>query len=155
MSTITPAASATPQVSRKSGKNMNKKELGVEVNRLRGKEGLYKSNLNKLRDEIKSLKSRINELKKEREQYKSSRGLHKRVIDLEKQTAEQEQYSRGECMELFAHPENTNGEEREDLVVKTFQVASVNPNKAGLFRDSFFWEGVNLTPHPFIFQELI
>ena len=40
MSTITPAASVTPQVSRKSAKTMNKKELGVEVNRLRGKEEL-------------------------------------------------------------------------------------------------------------------
>ena len=91
MSTITPAASVTPQVSRKLAKNMNKKELEAEVNRLRGKEELYKSSLNELRDEIKSLKSTIDELKKEREQYKPSKGLHKRVIDLEKQTAEQEQ----------------------------------------------------------------
>ena len=56
ISTITPAALVTPQVSRKLAKNMNKKELEVEVNRLRGK----------LRDEIKSLKSKIDELKKER-----------------------------------------------------------------------------------------
>ena len=75
MSTIT-AASVTPQVSRKSAKNMNKKELEVEVNRLQGKEDLYKSSLNELRDEINSLKSTINELKKEREWYKPSRGLH-------------------------------------------------------------------------------
>ena len=75
-STITPAASVTPQVSRTSAKNMNKKELEVEVNRLRGKKGLYESSLNELRDEIKSLKSTIDELKKEREQYKPSRGLH-------------------------------------------------------------------------------
>ena len=94
-----------------------------------------------MRDEIKSLKSTINELKKEREQYKSSRGLHKRVIDLEKQTSEQEQYSRRECMELFGLPENTNSEERQDLVVETFQVARVNPNKAGLFQDSFSGKG--------------
>ena len=140
MSTITPAASATPQVSRKSGKNMNKKELGVEVNRLRGKEELYKSNLNKLRDEIKSLKSRINELKKEREQYKSSRGLHKTVIDLEKQTAEQEQYSRGECMELFALPENTNVEERTSQS-KPFKLPVLTLIRLGFFRTVFSGKG--------------
>ena len=67
MSTITPAASVTPQVPTKSAKNMNQKELEKEVNRLRGKEEQHKSNLNELRDEIKSLKSTIDELKKERE----------------------------------------------------------------------------------------
>lgn len=63
---------------------MNKKNLEVEVNRLRGKEELYKSSLKELRDEIKSSKSTINELKKEREEYKPSRGLYKRITDLEK-----------------------------------------------------------------------
>ena len=128
-STITPAASVTPQVSRTSAKNMNKKELEVEVNRLRGKKGLYESSLNELRDEIKSLKSTIDELKKEREQYKPSRGHHKRVIDLEKRTAEQEQYCRRECAELVGLPENTNGEDLEDLVVEAFEVASVKVQK--------------------------
>ena len=47
MSSITPAAKVTPKVSRKSAKNMKKKELEVEGNRLRGKEGLYESSLNK------------------------------------------------------------------------------------------------------------
>lgn len=56
----------------------------MEVNRLRGKEELYKSSLKELRDEIKSSKSTINELKKEREEYKPSRGLYKRITDLEK-----------------------------------------------------------------------
>lgn len=56
----------------------------MEVNRLRGKEELYKSSLKELRDEIKSSKSTINELEKEREEYKPSRGLYKRITDLEK-----------------------------------------------------------------------
>ena len=129
ISTITPTASVTPQVSRKSAKNMNKKELEVEVNRLRGKEGLYESSLNELRDELKSLKSTMHELKKEREQYKSSRGLHKRVIDLEKLTAEHEQYSRRECVELVGLPENTNSKDLEDLVVEAFEVAGVKVKK--------------------------
>ena len=58
--------------------------MEVEVNRLRGKEELYKSSLKELRDEIKSSKSTINELEKEREEYKPSRGLYKRITDLEK-----------------------------------------------------------------------
>ena len=49
MSTITPATLVAPQLSRKSAKNMNIKELEVEVNRLRGKEELYESTLNELR----------------------------------------------------------------------------------------------------------
>ena len=63
---------------------MNKKNLEVEVNRLRGKEELYESSLKELRNEIKSLKSTISELKKEREEYKPSRVLYKRITDLEK-----------------------------------------------------------------------
>ena len=64
--------------------------MKVEVSRIRGKENLYESSLNELRDEMESLKSTIDELKKEREPYKPSRVLHKRVINLEKRTAEQE-----------------------------------------------------------------
>ena len=54
MSTITPATSDTPQVSRKLAKNMNKKKLEVEVNRFRGKEEPYESSLIELSNEIKS-----------------------------------------------------------------------------------------------------
>ena len=63
---------------------MNKKDLEVEVHRLKGKEELHESSLKELRDEIKSSKSTINELEKEREEYKPSRGLYKRITDLEK-----------------------------------------------------------------------
>ena len=82
-----------------------------------------------MRDEIKSLKSTIDELKKEREQDRPFRGLHKRMIDLEKRTAEQEQYSRRECMDLVGLPENTNGEDLEDLLVEAFEVAVVKVKK--------------------------
>ena len=82
-----------------------------------------------MRDEKKSLKSTTDELKKEREQYKPSRGLHKRVIDLEKRTAEQEQCSRRKCVELVRLPENTNGEDLEDLVFEAFEIAGVKVKK--------------------------
>ena len=99
MSTLTPAASVRSQISsRKSEKNMNKKKLEGEVNQIRGKEELYKSSLNELKDEKKSLKETIEELKKERVQYNPARGVHKIISDLEKRTAEQEQYSRRKSM---------------------------------------------------------
>ena len=67
VSTLIPAASVTPQVlSKKSEKNMDKRELEGEVNQIKGKEELYKSSLNKLKDEMKGLKETIEELKKER-----------------------------------------------------------------------------------------
>ena len=53
----------------------------------------------------------------------------KRVTDLEKQTAEQEQYSRREFMELVSLPENTNNEDLEDLMVEAIEVASVKVKK--------------------------
>ena len=89
MPTLTPAASVRPQISsRKLEKNMNKEELEGEVKQIRGKEELYKSNLNELKDETKSLKETIEELKKERVWYNPSRGVHKIILDLEKRTAE-------------------------------------------------------------------
>ena len=45
---------------------------------------LYELSLNEFKDEIKSLKTTIKEQEKEREQYNLSRGLHKRILDLEK-----------------------------------------------------------------------
>ena len=45
---------------------------------------LYESSLNELKDEIKGLKMTIKKQEKEREQYNLSRGLHKRILDLEK-----------------------------------------------------------------------
>ena len=89
MPTLTPAASVRPQISsRKLEKNMNKEELEGEVKQIRGKEELYESSLNELKDETKSLKETIEELKKERVRYNPSRGVHKIILDLEKRTAE-------------------------------------------------------------------
>ena len=99
MPTLTPAASVRSQISsRKLEKNMNKEELEGEVNQIRGKKELYESSLNELKDETKSLKETIEELKKERVQYNPSRGVYKIILDLEKRTAEQEQYSGRESM---------------------------------------------------------
>ena len=66
---------------------------------------------------------------KKKEQCKPSRGLDKRVIGLEKRTAEQEQYSRRECMELVGLPENVSSEDLEELVVEVIKVANVKVKK--------------------------
>ena len=52
--------------------------------------------------------------------------LEERLIKLEGRMSEQEHYSRRECIELVGLPSNINGEELENAVVKTFQVAGIN-----------------------------
>ena len=76
--------------------------------------------------EIKSFKSTINELKKERKQYKPPRGLRKRIIDLEKRTAEQDQYLRTKYVELVGLPENTSGEDLNSLWSKPSKFLVLN-----------------------------
>ena len=79
--------------------------------------------------EIKSFKSTINELKKERKQCKPPRGLRKRIIDLEKRTAEQDQYLRTKYVELVGLPENTSEEDLKVLVVEAFKIAGFKLKK--------------------------
>ena len=80
-------------------------------------------------NEIKSFKSTSNELKKERKQYKPPRDLRKRIMDLEKQTAEQDQYLRTKCVELVGLPQNTSGEDLKVLVVEAFEIAGFKLKK--------------------------
>ena len=49
--------------------------------------------------------------------------MENRTIAIEKFFAEQEQYTRRECIEIVGLPQNTNGGELEDLVVETFDTA--------------------------------
>ena len=82
-----------------------------------------------MKDEIKGLKVLIQQLKKETKQYNVSAGLHERIIDLQKRTAEQEQYSRKDCVELTGLPEDTNDEDFEDVVVEAFEIVSCKEKK--------------------------
>ena len=51
------------------------------------------------------------------------------MIAIEKRIAEQEQYYRRETVELVGLPDNTNDEELEDAVIKTFDEAGVKVTK--------------------------
>ena len=51
------------------------------------------------------------------------------MIAIEKRIAEQEQYSKRETVELVGLPDNTNGGELEDAVIKTFKEAGVKVTK--------------------------
>ena len=51
------------------------------------------------------------------------------MIVIEKRIAEQEQYSKRETVELVGLPDNTNGGELEDAVIKTFKEAGVKVTK--------------------------
>ena len=65
ITTLPPAVTVTHQMSsRKSAKNMDKKELEVKFNRHTGKGRAIRSSLKELNDEIKGLKVTIEELKK-------------------------------------------------------------------------------------------
>ena len=51
------------------------------------------------------------------------------MIVIEKRIAEQEQYFKRETVELVGLPDNTNGGELEDAVIKTFKEAGVKVTK--------------------------
>ena len=51
------------------------------------------------------------------------------MIAIEKRIAEQEQYSRRETVELARLPDNTNDEEIEDPVIKTFEEVGIKVTK--------------------------
>ena len=57
--------------------------------------------------------------------YKPHEGMESRTIAIEKRLAEQEQYSRRECIEIVGLPQDANRGELEDLVVETFDTAGV------------------------------
>ena len=52
-----------------------------------------------------------------------------RIIELERRTSQQEQYSRRECVELVGFTDEVQDNELEDLVVKTFNKAGVTVTK--------------------------
>ena len=78
--------------------------------------------LQELKNEINEIKESLNQMKKS---YKPHEGMENRTIAIEKRLAEQEQYSRRECIEIVGLPQDANGGELEDLVVETFDTAGV------------------------------
>ena len=61
--------------------------------------------------------------------YDPQINIQRRIIDLERRIARQEQYSRRECIEIVGLPENIKREELENAVIDTVHVAGVNVRK--------------------------
>ena len=102
--------------------NKKKHELIAIIKRYRTNEGLLIQELQELKNEINEIKESLNQMKKS---YKPHEGMENRTIAIEKRLAEQEQYSRRECIEIVGLPQDANGGELEDLVVETFDTAGV------------------------------
>ena len=90
------ATPTTPQGNRKKIDKMNKTELQEEVKIHRKNESQYKENLTNLREEINEIKEELKELRLLKEKYSPEDNLTTRIIAIEKQIAEQKQYSRRE-----------------------------------------------------------
>ena len=93
-----------------------KNELIAIIKRYRTNEGLLIQELQELKNEINEIKESLNQMKKS---YKPHEGMENRTIAIEKRLAEQEQYSRRECIEIVGLSQGANGGELEDLVVET------------------------------------
>ena len=120
----------TPQSTRKKISNMSKNVLAAELEEHRANEAKYHSTISEqqeLKKEVSELKDSLNELKSSKEtNYNPQTNLEERLTEIERRMSEQEQYSRRECIELVGLPSNINGEELENAVIKTFQVAGIN-----------------------------
>ena len=120
----------TPQSTRKKISNMSKNELAAELEEHRAHEAKYHSaisELQELKKEVSELKESLNELKSSKEtNCNPQTNLEERLTEIERRMSEQEQYSRRECIELVGLPNNINGEELKNAVIKTFQVAGIN-----------------------------
>ena len=90
------ATLTTLQGNRKEIDKMNKIELQQEVKIRRKNEAQYKENLTNLRQEINEIKEELKELRLLKEKYSPEDNLTTRMIAIEKQIAEQKQYSRRE-----------------------------------------------------------
>ena len=101
---------------------MNKTELIEEVNFHRHNEVALKDCIEQLQKEIRGIRGELNDMKRERN---SKDRFMERTVEIKKRLAEQEQYSRRECVVLVGLPEDTHGEDLEVDVLDTFDVAGI------------------------------
>ena len=106
-----------------------KPELIAIIKQYRENEGLLLQEMQELKNEIRSIKDSLKEMKSNQKQDNIHTDIKKRTITIERRLAEQEQYSRRECVELVGLPQDTNGGELEELVVQAFETAGVHVQK--------------------------
>ena len=111
--------------------NINKMSTSQLKTALRNqyrKEETFQVTIDELKKEIHELKERLETISEPRREgnYDPTKNLDKRIVNIERRMNDQEQYSRRECIELVGLPDETNGEDLEDMVVKSFKTAGVN-----------------------------
>ena len=110
----------------KSANKMSKAELLAEVKYHRKNTVEQDKIIEELRREIQEINEKLERLTSApMESYNPHNKMKPRIIELERRLAEQEQYSRRECMEIVGLPDDTTDDELKDLVVDTFATAGV------------------------------
>ena len=99
---------------------MNKTEPNEEVNYHRHNKVDLEDWIEQLQKEIHEIRVELNYMKRERNNRDR---LIERAVEIEKSLAEQEQYSRRECIELAGLPEDIHREDLEAGGMDTFDVA--------------------------------
>ena len=117
-----PATTPNSPSKRKQIDKMNKPELMEEVRYHRQKEEEYENLIKELKHDVKGIKDELNEIKCGRGSTSARDDFETRLIQIERRLAEQEQYTRLECVDF---PENLKGEKLEAVVLNVFEVAGV------------------------------
>ena len=111
---------------------MNKPELMEEVRYHRQKEEEYENLIKELKHNVKEIKDELNEIKSGRGSTSVRDDFETRLIQIERRLAEQEQYTRRECVDIVGLSENLKSEELEAAVLNAFEVAGVPMEKRDL-----------------------
>ena len=123
------ATSPNSPSKRKKIDKMNKPELMEEVRYHRQKEEEYENLIKELKHDVKEIKDELNETKSGRGIRSVRDDFETRLIEIKRKLAEQEQYTRGECVDIVGLSENLKGEELEAAVLNVFEVAGVPMEK--------------------------
>ena len=100
-----------------------------EIRYHRQKEEEYENLIKELKHNVKEIKDELNEIKSERGSTSARDDFETRLIQIEQRLAEQEQYTRRECVDIVGLPENLKGEELEAAVLNVFEVVGVPMEK--------------------------
>ena len=89
---------------------MNKPELMEEVRYHRQKEEEYEKLVKELKQDVKEIKNELNEIRSRRVSSSVRDNFERRLVQIERRLAEQEQYTRRECVDIVGLLENLKGE---------------------------------------------
>ena len=102
-----------------------------EVRYHRQKEEEYKKLIKELKQDFKEIKDELNEIRRTRVSSGVRDDFESRVIKIEQRLAEQEQYTRRECVDIVGLPKNLKGEDLEAALLNVFEEAGVPIEKRG------------------------